>query len=359
MRVVRNLTPTEAAEVWPLARVQTAYATTLKVLHELQGIIDMADDDPFWRRRQIELTKLGSDLSTAVLIRKRHSEHAAAMELLGSTSSAVRRHYPGSHYWLRLSSAVQAPLHPRPSEAVDEARAIAEALQRTHDMLTTGLSQATCARDQIEGDGRLLDETFDQHRNIGSKLKRANKVANRSFRRSRRAASPLNHLTLSVPAQLLRRMERQDEIDRWLMLAATVFFAFAVFFVTIPRIPGIVTVSRAGSRVGSKVVGKLGKAVGSATAPDPPAVALPILVPPRQSLPSAVPVDPPADAPVDPSLLAVSESTSYARLAPGARDGDGDGDHSDHAISDKPKAPTASAVVAADGIVSLATEFRA
>ena len=47
-------------EVWPLARVQTAYATTLKVLYELQGIIDevlnsVADDDPFWRRRQIEV----------------------------------------------------------------------------------------------------------------------------------------------------------------------------------------------------------------------------------------------------------------------------------------------------------------
>ncbi len=59
-------------------------------------------------------------------------------------------------------------------------------------------------------------------------------------------------------------MQRQDELDKWLTVAATLFFALVLVVVLVPRIPFLVTVSRLGSSVGSAAGSAIAASIGSA-----------------------------------------------------------------------------------------------
>jgi hypothetical protein len=67
------------------------------------------------------------------------------------------------------------------SDAVEEAKAITSSLRRTHAMLGDSLEQAGDAKHVLVGDSEVLTNIFDQHRNIGSSVKKAGKVNNPLF----------------------------------------------------------------------------------------------------------------------------------------------------------------------------------
>jgi hypothetical protein len=60
-----------------------------------------------------------------------------------------------------------------------QARAITDALRRTHELMGGGLEQASEARETLTGDGESLRSTFDQHRVINSTVSKASKVGGR------------------------------------------------------------------------------------------------------------------------------------------------------------------------------------
>jgi len=68
-------------------------------------------------------------------------------------------------------------------------------------------------RGTIAADSEALDSVFDEHLNISGTVGKAHKI--------------------------LSRMERQDELDQWLMCASTTVFIVVLLFVIIRRTPGI------------------------------------------------------------------------------------------------------------------------
>ena len=74
------------------------------------------------------------------------------------------------------------------------------------------------ARSAIHTDGTTLASVFDQHQNIGSSVSKARKVR-------RGGCGRLAATDTQVPrVQVLSRIQRQDELDRWLMLLANAVF---------------------------------------------------------------------------------------------------------------------------------------
>ena len=177
------------SEAMPLARVQGVFGQALRDLNALRNAITegsagassaAAGDGAFWQRRRAECERLSGDLQRAVLARKAHSEAAAAADLMGT---AARNGRPLS----ALSSA--AAVTAKASDAAKDAKTITEALRRTHDMMSSTLGQASEARQVLEGDGRLLRGTFDQHRAIGTTVGKASRVL-RQIQRQDEVRSP-------------------------------------------------------------------------------------------------------------------------------------------------------------------------
>ena len=218
-KFVRELAPPSSSvePAWPMPKVQEVYAGAMRALGSYQSELEersLGSADPFWRRRRSEVSRLGRELKAVVLARKTHTERAATFELLGQPLKSHKR-------------AQSSGGGPSSAEAADEAKKIMESLQRTSRMMDGALGQASVARGAIEEDGRLLRGTFDQHKKIGSTVTKASRV--------------------------LRKIQRQDEVDRWLMISVTVFFAFVVLWVTIPRVPGLTTVARLSAEIAGKV----------------------------------------------------------------------------------------------------------
>jgi len=84
----------------------------------------------------------------------------------------------------------------------------------------------------LEEDGRLLRGTFDQHLAIGKNVSRASKV--------------------------LRQIQRQDQVDWWLMCASTCFFVLVLVYVLLPRVPGLVTLAGMSGRISRNAFGRSG-----------------------------------------------------------------------------------------------------
>mmetsp|Transcript_22788 Transcript_22788/g.26797 ORF Transcript_22788/g.26797 Transcript_22788/m.26797 type:complete len:366 (+) Transcript_22788:1-1098(+) len=210
---ISSLRPDNGEKGWPLLKVQSVYSNTVQSLNELRSELSEnnstnAEDDSFSRRHKIELDRLQYDLASAITLRKKHSEEMATQELMSN-----HRQKGGSSLNSENSS----------SGAVEEAKAITSSLRRTYAMMNDTLAQADEAKTVIQTDSEVFTDVFDQHRHLGDSVQKAGKV--------------------------LRQIQRQDEVDWWLMCFSTVFFICVVCFVTIPRIPGLTTMTKLSSSI--------------------------------------------------------------------------------------------------------------
>lgn len=180
---------------WDETATQRVYTAARQQLARLKAAINDGDDFDedaahYWKRR---CHLLDRELVSSAVARRRRDQWQAGQELLALSSP---------------------PSPPPPSSAVEEAKAITESLERTHEMMRSSLKLVESAVDTICSDGRVIDDTFDQHRSIKSATTQA--------------------------SRLLRRMQHQQREDKWKLRAALALFGLVCCFVVVRRLPGVV-----------------------------------------------------------------------------------------------------------------------
>ena len=179
---------------WDSGATQRVYTAARQHLARLKAAINEDDDvdaeaTHYWKRR---CRRLDRELVSTVAARRRRDLWQAERAFLDLSSSSS-----------------SSP----PSSAVEEAEAITESLERTHEMMRGSLQVAEGVGDTVCSDGRVIDDTFDQHRGIKSATTSA--------------------------SRLLRRMQHQQREDQWKLRGALAVFGLVCCFILLRRLPGV------------------------------------------------------------------------------------------------------------------------